>query len=254
MKNNHSQPRARHEAQPSLNDEYLLKKAAAEIFSGEYGQYQAAQKEFDGVGALEEYQGGKNSIRRALAARARSQRRLHLAKQAKRVAAVFVLGCAAVLSTVYFTVDAARATVNNFFLELGDGYAIVHRWGDSGDPVLPEGWSDIVTPTWVPERFKYVLGTDLEDMKELIYQSDDPDEFLSISAWTNGMVPYVDQETLTFVKEVSLDGIPANLYEDAASGRYALLFVKNDYSIHIAGTVTEEEIIRLGESLSVARQ
>ena len=254
MKNNHSQPRARHEAQPSLNDEYLLKKAAAEIFSGEYGQYQAAQKEFDGVGALEGYQGGKNSIRRALAARARSQRRLHLAKQAKRVTAVFVLSCAAVLSTVYFTVDAAQATVNNFFLELGDGYAIVHRWGDSGDPVLPEGWSDIVTPTWVPERFKYVLGTDLEDMKELIYQSDDPDDFLSISAWTNGMVPYVDQETLTFVKEVSLDGIPANLYEDAASGRYALLFVKNDYSIHIAGTVTEEEIIRLGESLNVARQ
>ncbi len=254
MKNNHSQPRARHEAQPSLNDEYLLKKAAAEIFSGEYGQYQAAQKEFDGVGALEGYQSGKNSIRRALAARARSQCRLRLAKQAKRIAAVFVLGCAAVLSTVYFTVDAARATVNNFFLELGDGYAIVHRWGDSGDPVLPEGWSDIVTPTWVPERFKYVLGTDLEDMKELIYQSDDPDDFLSISAWTNGMVPYVDQETLTFVKEVSLDGIPANLYEDAASGRYALLFVKNDYSIHIAGTVTEEEIIRLGESLSVARQ
>ena len=254
MKNNHSQPRARHEAQPSLNDEYLLKKAAAEIFSGEYGQYQAAQKEFDGVGALEGYQVGKNSVRRALAARARSQRRLHLAKQAKRVAAVFVLGCAAVLSTVYFTVDAARATVNNFFLELGDGYAIVHRWGDSGDPVLPEGWSDIVTPTWVPERFKYVLGTDLEDMKELIYQSDDPDEFLSISAWTNGMVPYVDQETLTFVKEVSLDGIPANLYEDAASGRYALLFVKNDYSIHIAGTVTEEEIIRLGKNLNVARQ
>ena len=254
MKNNHSQPRARHEAQPSLNDEYLLKKAAAEIFSGEYGQYQAAQKEFDGVGTLEGYQSGKNSIRRALAARARSQRRLRLAKQAKRIAAVFVLGCAAVLSTVYFTVDAARATVNNFFLELGDGYAIVHRWGDSGDPVLPEGWSDIVTPTWVPERFKYVLGTDLEDMKELIYQSDDPDDFLSISAWTNGMVPYVDQETLTFVKEVSLDGIPANLYEDAASDRYALLFVKNDYSIHIAGTVTEEEIIRLGESLSVARQ
>ena len=254
MKNNHSQPRARHEAQPSLNDEYLLKKAAAEIFSGEYGQYQAAQKDFDGVGALEGYQSGKNSIRRALAARARSQCRLRLAKQAKRIAAVFVLGCAAVLSTVYFTVDAARATVNNFFLELGDGYAIVHRWGDSGDPVLPEGWSDIVTPTWVPERFKYVLGTDLEDMKELIYQSDDPDDFLSISAWTNGMVPYVDQETLTFVKEVSLDGIPANLYEDAASGRYALLFVKNDYSIHIAGTVTEEEIIRLGESLSVARQ
>ena len=254
MKNNHSQPRARHEAQPSLNDEYLLKKAAAEIFSGEYGQYQAAQKEFDGVGALEGYQSGKNSIRRALAARARSQCRLRLTKQAKRIAAVFVLGCAAVLSTVYFTVDAARATVNNFFLELGDGYAIVHRWGDSGDPVLPEGWSDIVTPTWVPERFKYVLGTDLEDMKELIYQSDDPDDFLSISAWTNGMVPYVDQETLTFVKEVSLDGIPANLYEDAASGRYALLFVKNDYSIHIAGTVTEEEIIRLGESLSVARQ
>ena len=69
MKNNHSQPRARHEAQPSLNDEYLLKKAAAEIFSGEYGQYQAAQKEFDGVGALEGYQSGKNSIRRALAAR-----------------------------------------------------------------------------------------------------------------------------------------------------------------------------------------
>ena len=254
MKNNHSQPRARHEAQPSLNDEYLLKKAAAEIFSGEYGQYQAAQKEFDGVGALEGYQSGKNSIRRALAARARSQRRLRLAKQAKRVAAVFVLGCAAVLSTVYFTVDAARATVNNFFLELGDGYAIVHRWGDSGDPVLPEGWSNIVTPTWVPERFKYVLGTDLEDMKELIYQSDDPDDFLSISAWTNGMVPYVDQETLTFVKEVSLDGIPANLYEDATSGRYALLFVKNDYSIHIAGTVTEEEIIRLGKSLNVARQ
>lgn len=254
MKNNHSQPRARHEAQPSLNDEYLLKKAAAEIFSGEYGQYQAAQKEFDGVGALEGYQSGKNSIRRALAARARSQCRLRLAKQAKRIAAVFVLGCAAVLSTVYFTVDAARATVNNFFLELGDGYAIVHRRGEPGDPVLPEGWSDIVTPTWVPERFKYVLGTDLEDMKELIYQSDDPDDFLSISAWTNGMVPYVDQETLTFVKEVSLDGIPANLYEDAASGRYALLFVKNDYSIHIAGTVTEEEIIRLGESLSVARQ
>lgn len=254
MKNNHSQPRARHEAQPSLNDEYLLKKAAAEIFSGEYGQYQAAQKEFDGVGALEEYQGGKNSIRRALAARARSQRRLHLAKQTKRVAAVFVLGCAAVLGTVYFTVDAARATVNNFFLELGDGYAIVHRWGDSGDPVLPEGWSNAVTPTWVPERFKYVLGTDLEDMKELIYQSDDPVDFLSISAWTNGMVPYVDQEQLAFVEEVSLGGIPANLYEDAASGRYALLFVKNDYSIHIAGTVTEEEILRIGEGLDIQEQ
>ena len=254
MKNNHSQPRARHEAQPSLNDEYLLKKAAAEIFSGEYSQYQAAQKEFDGVGALEEYQGGKNSIRRALAARARSQRRLHLAKQAKRVTAVFVLSCAAVLSTVYFTVDAARATVNNFFLELGDGCAIVHRRGEPGGPMLPEGWSDIATPTWVPERFKYVLGTDLEGMKELIYQSDDPVDFLSISAWTDDMVPYVDQETLTFVKEVSLDGIPANLYEDAASGRYALLFVKNDYSIHIAGTVTEEEILRIGEGLDIQEQ
>lgn len=238
----------------SLGDEYLMKRAAAEIFSGERIQYQAAQEAFDDIGALAEYRRGKDAIRSALEARARGQRRLRFVKQTKRVAAVFVLGCAAVLGTVYFTVDAARATVNNFFLELGDGCAIVHRRGEPGGPVLPEGWSNAVTPTWVPERYQYVLGTDSLDMKELIYQSDVPDDVLLISAWTNGMVPYVDQEQLAFVEEVSLGGIPANLYEDASTGRFALLFAKNDYIVHISGTVTKEEILRIGEGLDIQEQ
>ena len=238
----------------SLGDEYLMKKAAAEIFSGERIQYQAAQEAFDDIGALAEYRHGKDAIRSALEARARSQRRLRFAKQAQKIAVVFVLSCAAVLGTVYFTVDAARATVNNFFLELGDGCAIVHRRGEPGGPVLPEGWSNAVTPTWVPERYQYVLGTDSLDMKELIYQSDVPDDVLLISAWTNGMVPYVDQEQLAFVEEVSLGGIPANLYEDASTGRFALLFAQNDYIVHISGTVTKEEILRIGEGLDIQEQ
>lgn len=238
----------------SINDEYLLKTAAAEIFSNEYGDYTAAQKKYIDIISFPEYQYGKDRVIHAIDNHMRTIHRRHFFKQARRIIAIVAIGCVSIFSIVYTTVDAVRVSVDNFFLELGDGYAIIHQSGESGNPVLPDKWSNVLTPSWIPTRFKYVLGTDLEDMKELIYQSDDVDDFLSISAWTNGMVPYVDQEDLVFIKAVSLSGVPANLYKSSSTNRCALLFVKNNYTIHIAGTVSEEEIIKIGEGLDISGQ
>lgn len=235
----------------SINDGYLLKAAAANIFSNEYNEYQAAQKKYSDVTILPEYQNGRIAVLRALSTNMRKEHHRHLIKQARRIVAIIAIGCVSIFSLVYTTVDAVRASVNNFFLELGDGYAIIHQIGESGSPILPEKWSNIIVPSWIPARYKYVLGTDSKDMKELVYQSDKPDDVLLISAWTNGMVPYIDQERLSLVKEISLNDIPSYLYKDSSTNRFALLFVKNDYTVHISGTVTEAEIIEIGENLII---
>ena len=234
-------------------EENLVRMAATQIANRELHEYEMAYREMVDLSQISHYQAVKDSIASELFKAERRHQRKKYISWAGRVIASLVLVSAMTTGVLYVTVDAARNTINNFFLELHDGYAILHSDEklEGTEAPLPEGWNGKVTPRWVPERFINVSGSEMQFSSSLVYTTDDEMEMLLITIWSSEANPSVDRENMAFKRTVSVQGVEAFLYLKMDTNQLYLDFVKNDCVVQICGNLSEQEIIKVAENITV---
>lgn len=237
------------------DDEYLYRKAAAQIAQNEIKEYNLAQQKYQEISNMEEYKSAYATIEAQLdKAESRFRRRRmfsRLRKNLSYTAAGFVL----VTTISYFTVDAAKVAINNFFLELQDGYAIVH--GETSNSFaqvpLPDGWDGPMIPGWIPDRFVNVSGTAMRYNADLIYSEESSDEAVVISLWSAEASPSIDTEDMVTIRSLEVQGVPATLLLKADNNSLFLTFVKDDSVIQICGDLDESEIVKIAENIEIKK-
>lgn len=242
-----------HNSQNTNDDieETLAKVAAMQIAKRELDIYDAACEENYDLRQIPNYQAMKESLAAELTKAEKRHRAKRWFNGASRLVACLALASVLTTGVLYVTVDAARNTINNFFLELHDGYAILHgdeELNGSRAP-LPENWAGQFTPYWVPDKFSNVTGTEMEFTSSLVYTTDNSAEMLLITAWSAEESPSIDREDMVFRRAILVQGVEASLYIKTETDQLYLDFAKNDYVVQICGDVTEQEIVKVAENL-----
>lgn len=232
-------------------EETLAKVAAMQIAKRELDIYDEASAENYDLHQVPNYQAMKESLAEELTKAEKRHRAKRWFNRASRLVACLALASVLTTGVLYVTVDAARNTINNFFLELHDGYAILH--GDeqlNGNMApLPENWAGQFTPYWVPDKFSNVTGSEMQYSSSLIYMTDDSTEMLLITAWSAEESPSIDRENMVFRRAILVQGVEASLYIKTETDQLYLDFAKNDFVVQICGDVTEQEIVKVAENL-----
>lgn len=180
----------------------------------------------------------------------RKTRRRRALKQLAQMAACLAIVCCVGFTGVYLTVDAARTAINNFVLEMFDGYAVVRtdETIDSSGVAMPDDWDGPFAVMWVPIRFTDVKGNGFPDSWMLYYDNDLNENDLYILAWSASTAPYIDLEAMQFIDETQIQGGQAIMYSKEETNTNMLLWTVNDYIIQIMGDATTEEIKKIAEN------
>ncbi len=243
-----------HNSQNTNDDieETLAKVAAMQIAKRELDIYDAACEENYDLRQIPNYQAMKESLAAELAKAEKRHRAKRWFNGASRLVACLALASVLTTGVLYVTVDAARNTINNFFLELHDGYAILHgnEELDGSKAPLPENWTGPITPEWVPERFTLVSGSEMQFSSSLVYTTEDNSGMLLVTTWDAESSPAIDLEDMTFCRELTIHGVTASLYTKNDIDQMYLDFVIDDIMVRLCGDVTEQEIIKIAENLA----
>ena len=144
------------------------------------------------------------AIRRAHTRKRRQTIFLHLG----RFTACAAVICCVLMSGVYFSVDAARNSINNFVLELFDDHAAVNTIVSetTEGTTLPMNWNGPFYITWVPARFTSVRSEQIDSFWILVYASQNNLDNLSIYVWDVFHSPSIDIENMQLIEENSIQG------------------------------------------------
>lgn len=231
-------------------EEEFLRLAALEIESEENEIFLDAQNLPDP--APEVLQSIQKNLLKTMQKTQKKQRNNKIFLQLGRLTACVAIICCVVITGVYFGVDAARASINNFVIELFDGHATIRTEISEmqGGAQLPKNWTGPFFVNWVPSRFVKVRSEDLHTSWKLIYGSDDENENLSIYVWEPVYAPNVSTEGMNLISQETIQDSTASIYSDASGGICTLILVKADYVIQIGGTISPEEVKKIAENFS----
>lgn len=178
----------------------------------------------------------------------RKTRRRRALKQLVQMAACLAIVCCVGFTGVYLTVDAARAAINNFVLEMFEGNALVwtEETSGSGGVTLPDNWDGPFDVMWVPERFINVTAHGTVNCWQLLYNNND--ESLFVIVWSAESLPNVDMEGMRLTNEQKIQGGQAMIYHKEGTDTNMLLWTMNDYIVQIMGDVTTGEIEKIAEN------
>lgn len=179
----------------------------------------------------------------------RKTRRRRALKQLAQMAACLAIVCCVGFTGVYLTVDAARTAINNFVLEMFDGYAVVRtdETIDSSGVAMPDDWDGPFTVMWVPERYTDVRANDFGDSWQLYYENAN-EEYLLIATWSASSMPNVDMGKMKEIEEKQIQGGNAIFYSKTTDGTNMLLWTAHDYIIQITGNAAVDEIEKIAEN------
>ena len=239
------------QAQQKSRDEFFMQTVAQHIARQDLADYETASQQAMDVSQLPQFAAARAQIAHRIQKAERKYQRKKALRRAGQIAACFAVVAVFAAGVSYMTVDAARNAINNFFLELRDGYAIIH--GDA-DPTerkapMPEGWAGAVTPEWVPARFTNVTGTEMHFNAELLYTTADNTEMLLISIWNAESAPHIDREGMTLHRTMTIDGETVSLLYKKSSDQMFLEWHKDDAVVQICGDLSEDEIIKIAENV-----
>lgn len=171
-----------------------------------------------------------------------------------RTVAILILTVAVLFGSVYLTVDAARESINNFFLgNRNERNAIIlpGQLNGGNSDLIPTDWSCPIYPSWVPKGYSIVsCGTQLDQYWWLIYNSEEnSSQSIGIYIWDNSYAPSIDVEEYSIVAECSIRATPAIVYYDRKNSIHVLIMVKDGFTIQIAGVIGEATIEEIAEKL-----
>lgn len=161
--------------------------------------------------------------------------------------------CCVLISGIYFSVDAARNSINNFVLELFDDHAVIRTnvSESTSGTLLPVDWDGPFDITWTPSRFNNVHSEHIESAWFLNYNSDLVSDTLAIYVWEAYHSPTIDTENMLLAEEVEIQNTSANIYLSEDQNICVLLWAKGNYIIEIGGTISVEEAKKIAESLVI---
>lgn len=191
------------------------------------------------------------------------QQTMHKTKQRKRRHIIFMhlgrltacaaIACCVLISGTYFSVDAARDSINNFVLELFDDHSIIktEKSEFQSGAALPANWQEPFYITWVPTRYVNVLINKVDSAWTLFYESNNENDALSIYVWDFYHSPSIDTENMTLISEESIQEAPARTYLSEDEKTCMLIWTKENYIIQILGVVSPEEARKIAESFVI---
>ncbi len=167
-----------------------------------------------------------------------------------RFTACAAVVCCILISGVYFNVDAARNSINNFVLELFTDHSVIRTKDSSAleGASLPVDWNGPFNITWVPARFSNVRVKSISSLWSIIYKSNLDENTLSIYVWNSFHSPYINTENLQLVEEDEIQNAPVNIYKSQDDKNCILIWTKEDYIIEIGGAISPEEAKKIAES------
>lgn len=186
----------------------------------------------------------------------RKQKRLRMRSavlQLGRTVAILVLTVAVLFGSVYLTVDAARESINNFFLGNRNERNAIIRPGqlNSGDSdLIPTDWSCPISPSWIPKG--YILSSSGEQLNRywwLIYRPYDITKSICVYIWDNSYSPSIDVEDYKEIIDFPVQDVSATVYFDSKNNYYTLVMVKDSFTVQIAGTSNMGDIMEIAEKL-----
>lgn len=231
-------------------EEEFLRLAALEIESEENEIFLEAQSLPDPP--PEVLQGIQANLLETMHKTREKQRSHKIFLQLGRLTACAVVICCVLLTGAYFGVEAARASINNFVMDLFDDHAIIRtsRSENQEGASLPGDWSGPFSITWVPARFTNVQSSNLKTSWIILYGNESEDENLSIYVWNPTHAPNVNTANMVLFSQETIQDSSASIYVDSLEEICMLVWVKSDYIIQIGGTISPEEAKKIAESFS----
>lgn len=168
-----------------------------------------------------------------------------------RTVAILVLTVAVLFGSVYLTVDAARESINNFFLGNRNERSVMilpgQLNGENSD-LIPADWNCPIYPNWIPEG--YSLSSSGEQLNQywwLVYRPEGTAKSICIFIWDNSYVPSIDIENYTITTECLIQNVPATVYFDPKNDFHSLIMVKDNFTIQLIGSIGKGDIIEIAE-------
>lgn len=228
----------------------LVLRAAAEIAAQDQEEFIAAQ---DLPEPPEEVVARLDAgVHRALKGHNRRHKASGVLAGFTRAAAVLLILSGAVLMAGYFTVDAAREAINEFFLENFGTHTIVHTQETDKETgnAFPVDWNGSIRPAWIPSRFNAIKLYTCDRTEFLYYKAENSVDSLSISVWPASVAPAWDAENISDIESLLIQDVPATLCCNNDNNYLLLRFTKADRTVQIVGLLTREEILKIAENIS----
>ena len=193
------------------------------------------------------------NLQQAMRKTKRRKRRHIIFMHLGRLTACAAIVCCVLISGTYFSVDAARDSINNFVLELFDDHGIVKTKKSEfqSGAALPSNWQEPFYITWVPTRYVNVLINKLDSVWTLCYGSDSKDDTLSIYVWDYYHSPNIDTENMTLISDENIQGSPTKIYLSKDEKTCMLIWTNDNYIVQIGGSLSSDEAIKIAESFVI---
>lgn len=230
-------------------DEEFFRLAALEIESEQSEEFLEAQSLPDP--SPEVLQRMQANLQQTMRKTQKRERRRTIFLNLKRFSACAAILCCVLLSGTYFSVEAARNSINNFVLEFFDDHAVLRTDASVKDEgtALPVNWEGPFYVTWIPTRFTQVSSKALESYWTLTYRTESDKDTLSIFVWDNIANLYISTEGFELLSQEDIEGFPANIYTSVDNDSSLLIWIKENYTIQIGGNLSADEIIKIAKNI-----
>lgn len=236
------------QARREAEEEYLLRLAAIAVAEQDEEEFAAAVAAAQDTPETE-FAAFDAKLEQLLAADRRRRRARRLPRALAGLAACLAL-LVGTHGIAYAGLPDYQAFVNNVILEMKDGYAVLVSGGTQASGVLaPKDWQGGFRPGWVPERFDRVQGEQAEVRSSLVYTSEQDAAQQLVIHGLDTATCNIDQDGVLEEKRTMVQGVEAYQYRKEDEPDLCLVFVKEGYAIHILGTVTEDELLQIAESI-----
>lgn len=231
-------------------EEEFFRLAALEIESEQNEEFLEAQSLPDP--SPEVLQRMQANLQQTMRKTQKHERRRTIFLSLKRFSACAAIVFCVLVSGTYFSVDAARNSINNFVLELFDDHAVLRTDASVKDEgtALPVDWEGPFYVTWIPTRFTQVSSKTLESFWSVIYSTELGKDTFSIYVWDNIANLYISTEEYELLYQEDIDGFPANIYTSLDNDSSLLIWITEYYTIQIGGDLSTDEIIKVAKSIA----
>lgn len=167
-----------------------------------------------------------------------------------QTAACFILAIVLLGGSVLTFSAEAREALIGWIKELQHEWLSYHYIGYA--EAAPE--NTVYCPTWLPEGYQEIMAPSLGTFVHALYENEDGSRVsYSYQVGLERVTFHVEWEDAK-VREAAVNGFPAELYMNTASGPNVLVWTDDGNGIvyWIAGQLSEDELVRVAESVQVS--